>query len=242
MSSITENQERIGNFTSSEIWRLTTMNRKKDGFGAPGLSYIEEKSIERVMGRSISIDFHSQAAAWGTFLEMFVFGSIGVEYEITSNKTDIHPSIPYWSGSKDLIVRGVKVSDIKCYQPLNFARYTNALLKGDIKYLKENFKKEYWQLVSNAIINEVPNAEAITFMPYESELEDIRDLAYNYDGSDQWKYKFIYENDKSALPYLPDKGYYKNLNKFEFEVPQEDKDFLTERVELAEVELKKLLK
>ena len=70
-------------------------------------------------------------------------------------------------------------------------------------------------------------------MPYFSELEDIRTMAENYDGGDQWKYRFIVESPDAELPYLPDGGYYKNLNKFEFEVPKEDKDFLTERVELA---------
>jgi hypothetical protein len=70
-------------------------------------------------------------------------------------------------------------------------------------------------------------------MPYESELEEIREMAENYDGNDQWKYRFIAESHKSALPYLPNKGYYKNLNIFEFKVPEEDKKALTERVLMA---------
>lgn len=240
--SITENIQRIGNFTSSEIWRLTTSDRKGVGFGPPAISYIEEKIIENKLGRSISTDVHTQSTAWGNFMELFVFSLIGMEYKITSNKTDVHPTIKGWSGSKDLIVDGVKVSDIKCYQPLNFARYTDTILAKDIEYLKENFKKEYWQLVSNAIINKTPKAEAISFMPYESQLEEIREMAENYDGADQWKYRFISESHKSALPYLPDGGYYKNINFFEFEVPQEDKDFLTSRVEMAIEELKEELK
>ena len=40
------NLERIGRFTSSNIWKLTTQNAKKDGFGAPALTYIEEKRAE----------------------------------------------------------------------------------------------------------------------------------------------------------------------------------------------------
>src|SRR5690606_39171938 len=129
---------------------------------------------------------------------------IGMEYKITSNKTDIHPTIKGWSGSKDLIVEGVKVSDIKCYQPLNFGRYTNVINSKNIALFKEERPKEYWQLVSNAIINKTPKAEAISFMPYESQLEEIREMAENYDGADQWKYRFISESHKSALPYLPD--------------------------------------
>lgn len=41
------------------------------------------------------------------------------------------------------------------------------------------------------------------------------------------------KNDKSALPYLPENGYYKNLNKFEFEVPKDDIDLSTERMHKA---------
>jgi len=148
----------------------------------------------------------------------------------------LHPTIKGWSGSKDLIVPGLKVSDIKCYEPKNFALYTDVILKKNIELIKLEFPKEYWQLVSNAIINNVDSAEAITFMPYESELEEVRQMAENYDGPDQWKYRFIAESDKSSLPYLPNGGYYKNLNIFEFVVPQEDKEFLTNRV-LKAIEL-----
>ena len=70
-------------------------------------------------------------------------------------------------------------------------------------------------------------------MPYKSELEEIQEMAANYDGLDMWKYRFIYESEWWELSVLPDDSYYKNLNSFEFEVPKDDIDFLTERVELA---------
>lgn len=235
--SITENKERIGCFTSSNIHKLMKRGRGKDEpFSKPALTYIQEKQIEVRMGRSIEVSGYSRAAAWGTFLEMFVFEKLGLAYEITSNKTDVHPTIPHWSGSKDLIVRGVKVSDLKCYQPKKFALYTDALLSKDVQRIKEEFPEEYWQLGSNAIINQVPNVEAITYMPYESELDDLRDFAANYEGSDQWKYRFIYEAPKHELAYLPDGGYYKDLNKFEFEFPKEDRELLESRV-LEAIEL-----
>lgn len=231
--SITENKARIGSFTSSEIWKLTKSGRGIHGFGAAALTYIEEKQIELRLGRSISIEAHSQAMAWGKFMEMWVFALMGMEYEITSYDTDVHPTIKHWAGSKDLIQRDVKISDIKCYYPKKFVQYTDALLTKDPFVIRQNFESEYWQLVSNAIINQVDHAEAITFMPYEKDLVEIREMASDFQGDDQWKYRFIYENNKSALPYLPNGCKYKDLNKFCFEVPQEDKDFLTERVELA---------
>lgn len=228
--SITENKERIGSFTSSNIYRLLGSKKVRE-------TYIQEKQIEKRMGRSIQVESYSQAMAWGSFMEMFVFDKIGLEYKITSNDTDVHPLIKGWSGSKDLIVPGIKVSDIKCYQPKNFALYTDALLTENIDFIRSNFPKEYWQLVSNAIINEVPNAEAITFMPYRSELDELRDFAENYEGSDSWKYRFIYESDDCDLPYLPNTGYYESMNTFEFEVPNIDILLLTNAVLTALTEL-----
>jgi hypothetical protein len=233
--SITENIQRVGNFTSSQIFRL---------MGTPAVSktYISEKNIERQMGRSLEVEVYSKDMAWGSFLEQRVLNLIGLEYQLSSSETDVHPEISYWSGSKDLIVAGVKVSEIKCYQPKNFAKYTNALLTKDLELIKDEFPKEYWQAVSNAILNKVPNAEAITYMPYESELEEIREMASNYDGADQWKYRFIAESDKSSLAYLPDGGFFKNLNLFEFEVPKEDKELLTKKVLEAGKSLKSFFK
>lgn len=236
--SITENKERIGSFTSSEIWKLTKSGKGDKMFGEKALTYIQEKQIELRLKRSISVDAHSQAMAWGKFMENWVFHLMGMEYEITSDKTDVHPTIKGWSGSKDLSVKGVKISEIKCYQPKKFALYTDAIVAKDIDKMRKDFAQEYWQLVSNAIINEVDRAEAISFMPYESELEEIKEMALDYEGDDMWKYRFIYENHKSGLPYIAKGSTYKNLNKFEFEVPKEDIIFLTERVESAILLLK----
>lgn len=228
-----ENQNRVVNFTSSQIWKLMTNGKAANTIGAPGRTYIEEKKIEMRMGRSIHIESYSRSMAWGNFLEARVFDLLEFGYELTSDKTDLHPTISGWSGSKDLIVPAKKIADIKCYEPKNFAQLTDVIIAGDLEKFKEEFPQEYWQLVSNAIINQVPVAETITYMPYFSELEILRDMAENYDGEDQWKYRFIAESPSAALAYLPDGGYYKNLNRFEFTVPQADIDALTARVMMA---------
>ena len=253
--SITENKERIGSFTSSNVYKLIPMgsepmneeelhkhkednpkSRKKNkdaGFSDAGLTYIKEKQIEIRMRRSIDVEAYSKSMFWGSFMELFVFEKLGLGYEITSDETDVHPTIKHWSGSKDLFVKGKKIAEIKCFQPKKFALYTDSLLSESVENIKEEFPKEYWQMVSNAIINDVPNAEGITYMPYESDLKEIREFAENYEGADQWKYRFIYESPKCELAYLPDVGYYKDLNRFEFEVPDKDKQLLTSRVEEA---------
>jgi hypothetical protein len=233
MESIVKNSARIGRFTSSKISVLMDKgNVGGSGFSAGALTYINKKANERDLNRSLDLGISARSAQWGLFLEQYVFnGFVGLEYKILANETKIFND--YLAGSTDLIVKGVKVSDIKCFEPDKFCRYSKMILSKNIDNFKSNFKSEYWQLVSNAIINNVPNAEAIAFMPYEDELEEIKDLAANYDGADQYKYRFISESENHQLPYVPKGSKFKNLNTFEFVVPVEDKELLLERISLA---------
>lgn len=228
-----ENKNRIGNFTSSQIYKLC-------GAPAPIKTYVAKKNLERKLNTSIETEAYSQPMAWGTFLEQRVHEFLGLDYILCSNETDVHPTISSWAGSKDFIVKGKKVAELKCYQLENFALYTDAILSKDVKFIKEEFPKEYWQAVSNAIINNVKVAELISYCPFESELPEIKDMALNYSGDDAWKYRFIYESN--ALPCIKDGGFYNNLNTFSFEVPKEDIDFLTNRVLESQKKLNKFYK
>jgi hypothetical protein len=231
---VINNSDRIGSFTSSEIHNLMTTGRGTYGFGAPAMTYIKEKNLERKLGRSIRPETHTRSIAWGNLIEKYVFEhKLGLEYEIHSKNTNVHPTISYWSGTKDLIVAGKKIGEIKCYEPKHFAEYVDCLISQDVEKIKKECPEEYWQMVSNAIINQVPNAEAICYMPYRSELPNIRLYASNYDDFDQWKYRFITESEDEALAWLPDGGYYTDLNRFEFEVPARDIEALTEAVKKA---------
>jgi hypothetical protein len=239
MESIVKNSARVGRFTSSKISLLMDKgNVNGSGFSAGALTYINRKANERDLNRSLDLGVTGRSAQWGLFLEQYVFnGFVGLEYKILANDTKIFNE--YLAGSTDLIVIGSKVSDIKCFEPDKFCRYSKMIVSKNIDNFKANFKSEYWQLVSNAVINNVPNAEAIAFMPYEDELEEIQDLAVNYDGADQYKYRFIAESEKHQLPYVPKGSKFNNLNTFEFTVPEEDKKILLERVEMAGAELEK---
>jgi len=184
---------------------------------------------------------YGQSAAWGLFLEQYVYSHFApLEYSIQSQATKSHPTIDYLAGSVDVISQGVKVGDIKCYEPKNFCEIVECFEKNDIELFKKDFPKEYWQLVSNAMIHGVTRAESIVYMPHEDDLEEIRESAMNYNGDDQWKYRFIYESDKHLLPYVPKDSGYKDINKFEFEIPETDFELLTERLALAEQELEKM--
>ena len=237
--SIINNQIRIGNPTSSEIVALTSYDRSGKQPGKPFFTYVEEKNMERRLGRSLDSESTARPLVWGKLLEPRAFELLGLEYSLNSDETLIHPEIEYWAGSPDGFKydKGKTVGDIKAPLTLkSFCQLVQPLYDGfngmeamnKIRETHKDGEKYFRQLVSNACISGARFAELIVYVPYESELEEIKRSAEGVDGC-MW-IQFATENE---LPFLKDGGYYKNLNIIRFEVPQEDKDFLTERVRLA---------
>jgi hypothetical protein len=227
---------RIGNITSSEIVALTSNNTAKTGFGKPGLTYIAECNIERRLLRSISDESNARPLCWGNLVEKVGFDKIGTEYRLNSQETITHPEIDYWVGSPDgfMFDEGKTVIDIKCPMTLkSFCTFYDCNSISEVRKIHKDGEKYYWQLVSNAIISDCKYAELIVYMPYLSELQEIRDLAHNADQQDLYKYFWIANGNDEELPHLIEGGYYKNIKTIRFEVPKEDKDFLTERVKMA---------
>lgn len=233
---ITLSDSRNGNFTSSEIMRLTTNGKSKGSFGAPFYSYIEEKKMERRLGRSLSEDIFAKPTSWGDLCEGRVFPLLGDEYKPCSKVTLSHPTIDCWKGTPDAIKLDTVV-DIKCPKTLkSFCILVDSWAKGGIDLVRNNHddgEKFYWQLVSNAILTKSKYAELIVYCPYHSELIAIRELAQNFDGEKQNRFMWIALAYDDELPFVVDGGFYKNLNVMRFEIPVEDKMFLHSRVEQA---------
>lgn len=240
------NELRIGNFTSSPIVALLSKNKKGDGFGQPALTYIMEKRLERMLGRSIDNETDARPLSWGKLLEKRVFELLGIDYTLSSTETDLHPNIPYWAGSKDGTHEGKEraIIEIKCpitlksfcqlvlplYCGLDGLEAMNAIRNGfaykGIEYpAHKDGEKYYAQIVSNACINNLDYGELIVYMPYQSEIPAIRQMA---DGEANM-YWLTYSED-SALPYLVDGGYFRNLNIIRFPIPKGDKIILTDTV------------
>lgn len=220
---MTNTHTRYGNFTSSEIWKLMTNDRKGEGFGAPALTYIKEKITEAKLGRSLNEYVFSKPTSWGLTIEQRVFELLGLEYQIVSKDRIVHPTIERWSGMPDIITDTV-VGDIKC---LWLKSFTEIYEIKDSETLKAEYPNYYWQLVSNSILTGLNTAELVVYCPYKSELDAIRELGAENDIN--W-IKFATD---SELPHLIDGGYYKNIHKIVFEVSEEDKALLTKRVEMA---------
>lgn len=234
-----KNTHRIGNFTSSEIVALTKKDKKGTGFGAPALTYIEETNMERLLGRSISTEVDARATSWGKLLEPRVFDMLGLEYRLCSHETIVHPEFAYWAGSPD----GHKpdtTADIKAPLTLkSFCQLVQPLYEGltgmdAMNKVREEHKdgeKFYWQIVSNCILQCNLYGELIVYMPYFSELEEIRIMARTHEQPRKFSWVDYAADDE--LPYLIEGGYYKNLNIIRFEIPEADKKLLTECVKKA---------
>lgn len=235
-----ENIARIGNFTSSEIVALVSTAKDGKSFGKPALTYIDECNMERRLGRSLDSEQSAKPLTWGKVLEKRVFELLGTQYKESTQETLLHPLYDCWAGSPDGLKfdEGQTVYDIKSPITLkSFCQLVDPLYNGltgvdAMNTIRENHKdgeKYYWQLVSNAIITKSKFAELIVYVPYKSELEEIRDFVNNYNG-DANKVAWIHFSADNELPYLHDGGHYKNLNIIRFEIQQSDIILLTEKV------------
>lgn len=241
MDTIRTSLMRVGNFTSSKIVALMSNGKAKGTLGKPAWTYIAERNMERNLQRPLENETTAKALSWGKLVEKRVFELLGTEYQLVSSETIMHPTIPFWSGSPDAnkFDEGRTVGDIK--SPLTLKSFCQlvAPLYGNltglsaIEYIRENHDdgdKFYWQLVSNAILTDSKYGELIVYVPYLSELEEIREMVRMMDDAKQYRYYWINNAQDDELPWLKEGGYYKNLNVIRFPIPQEDKDALTERV------------
>lgn len=229
-----ENVLRIGNFTSSNIYKLCA-SLKSGESSAAYYTYIKEKIFERKMKRSLEMGAYGQSMAWGKFLEKRVNDNLPMNYQMLHKSTEIHPKFNYVAGSVDFLVPGVKVAELKCFEPKNFASYVSALMTMDLEHIKKEHAKEYWQMLNNSQIHKTPKMEAIVYMPYESEMEELREMAEDPEylsaiGMQPWEVRFIAERVSSELAVLPNDSEFKNLNIFEFDVPVEDVIFLNKKI------------
>ena len=239
---MTENILRVGRITSSNIHKIMTTGKGIHGFGAPAITYISELNLERRMQVSLKQEVYSRPMAWGKLIEMWVFKDdnyLDTSFQSCGDKTLSHPTCEFWAGSPDYKSTSKSIiAECKGYERKNFAAYADAIATGDTEIIKRDCPEEYWQMVSNAIILGFTKVQPVLFMPYKSELADIRLFAGDVDVDNPFMFKWISDSMDAQLPYLVDGGYYNNFNSCILEVPQKDIDFLTERVMLAGTLLK----
>ena len=235
-----EKKERVGRFTSSNIWKLTTTDRSGKGFGAPALTYIEEKRAERSLGRSIDLGKSSQATIWGKVMEHYCNKfHLGLEYTFDSKEPIVNPKLKFHSGSPDFY-SDLIAGDIKSNEPKRHYELSMNLLKVKdgiitLDEFKKLEKEVYWQVVSNCIILGKPKGEIIAYTPTYAQLELIRQEIEETNVLEKleinpWQARFIIESEFHNLPYIPEWSEFPNFTSFIFDVPTEDIIFLTKKV------------
>ena len=211
-------------------------NGKKAGeLGAPALTYISECNMERRLGRPLDNETNARATSWGNLCEGYVLGELlGLEYSAISRQSIMHPKYDFWSGTPDSLCHeeGEKIiTDVKCPFTLkSFCQLVDNFELGGMEAVIKAHKdgaKFFYQLVSNAILTGCNYGELVVFAPYKSELQHLRDMA-NHDDIG-----WLTHATDDELPWLPDGGYYKNINKLRFPISEEVKAALTARIELA---------
>jgi len=236
MTTITS---RAGCFTSSNIYKLMT-DDKKGGIGKPGLTYIETKRREILLGRQMEQQKSFRSAAWGTMLQHRVLNlMLGMEYKPMSDKRFVHAELP-WNGSPDFVA-GDRAGDVKCFELDNFT-YTHDAASAGLDKFKEDCPEIYWQLVSNAVLYKVTMVELVLYVPYKDELSVIRSeeewskilTPDQFDNKDfKWWINSLSFMSDDELPYLIPGKHYKNLSSFIFDVPETDSLHLINRVQMA---------
>lgn len=249
--------ERIGRFTSSNIWKLTTKDRTGKSFGAPALTYIEEKRAERSLGRSIDLGAVTNSLTWGKVMEYYCNKfHLDISYTLCSKQTLVHPKFKFWSGSPDF-TKPKTTGDIKCNEPKRHYVLTMNLIKLKEGLISlDEFKKEekevYWQVVSNCILTNNPIGEIIAYTPTYDQLNEIREdwevdnfvsglnktLSEHLEVDFQY-FHYLINKEFHNLPYIPKWSEFPNFTSTEFEVPTEDIIFLTKMVLEAESILNK---
>ena len=245
---------RVGTFSSSSIHKLVKSGRGKDAvFSAAGITYIKEKSYEIRLGQALNTEQFAVSTSWGHVLEPYAYAQIpgdilSLSSRLESKARRKHPKL-LWTGASDFETKDT-IGDIKSpYTRKSFCEQVDIyseVEKGNLEVFKNEKPEYYWQLVSNSILANKEYAMAVVFLPTKDDvLEILSEDNLAYDAMNEHlskckeRLKWLTLED---TPYLNEESEYKPLNYVKFKVPQEDKDFLIERVRLAEAELRELLK
>lgn len=240
---------RIGRGTSSNAYIIASGSSLQSP-NKPFYTYAEEVAIERLTKVPVQPEINAKSLAWGSLMECVVYDQAIPDtdmYFLVHKKTILHPKMGnIWSGTPDLI-SPKKTGEIKCHFRKNYVLFYAALKSRNIEFIKRQFPQAYWQLVSNCILTKKKVGELVGFIPKKSELlkifEAIQDTDFLKKANLEEHNYFYYQPEYiESHPYLADDAEIDNFVTFEFEIPQDDKIFLTQRFKMFEKEVEEKYK
>lgn len=240
--------------------KRTTVEDKKM-FSTAGNTYIQQCNWERRSGIPLDKDESAKPLTWGRLMEAFLNELLDTEYHICGDESKTHPKFDYWTGSKDGMRKKVGLEDavieVKSpYSRQSFFKLADCVLEYEdvngIWYAKDGLavmsrirdnhpdgEKWYWQIISNAAINNVLHGELVFFMPFSDQIDSIKEFAANDSTIDQTHLFWVDRALPSEIPHIKRGYFYNNIYVVRFALPQEDIELLTSRVELAGTKLEK---
>jgi len=230
-----QDDTRTATFSSSQIYRLMTNGKAAGSLGVPALKYIKQVQYEIKLGRSIQKEVEAKPLSWGNFNEPRVFRKLGSEYQYVARQGRLfHPEIKHFSGIPDFLKGYDTVSDCKCL--FNMEKFCDKMEAiKTYQTFKDEFPEDFWQLVSNLILLranglQIDYIESISYVPFESELEEIRaDAALTFDDSMKW----LSWTTDAGLPWLKNGMTYQNITAARWRVDEKDVEECIERVKLC---------
>jgi hypothetical protein len=161
--------QRLGKFTSSEVWKLMKGGRKKDEvFGQTALTYINEKTAEILTGQAPEQVF-AKALEWGAANELDAIltfqeqTGLAVEHFGVGNP-QFFPYYGIAGGSPDGLT-DLKVIEVKCpYTSANHVEFLKASYSDDPSgWLKENNEAYYYQCQLNILACDKMGAYLVSY-------------------------------------------------------------------------------
>jgi hypothetical protein len=176
-------------------------------------------------------------------MELFFFEKhLDIKWKEVHKERYEHPTLP-WSGAPDMVSE-TEVADVKSpYTLRSFCELSDMCAESVIAHenLKEKKPEYYWQLVSNAILAGVDDVALYIHgveRKYFNEVVDYAEAMVDNLNTYAW----ISFSQPEQLPLIPKESKYPAITNISFTVPQEDKDLLTARVEMAAKILNEKLK
>jgi len=224
------------------------------------ITYINETNVERILGRAITNESDARPLMYGKLCEPFFFQKLPNSYRLSSAEVMVHPTIDWWSGSPE----GEKFGEEKrigfeMKSPSTLSSFTrlvdpfyrglrgmdaiNAIRKDWIdpmtglkRKAHKDGEKYFIQMISNAVLLDVDVFELIVSVPYKDDLTKLKVTSDDHEKKDGVARFFWAEDD--SLPWIHRGGYYQDITIIRFDVPQEEKNKLTELMIAAGTYLK----
>lgn len=177
-------QDRLGKFTASEIWKLVENGRGGEYFGKGAKTYIRLKAAEILtLEPNNGGRVNTNAMEWGNSHE---FESLDRYAKETGFHVDYYGGgspkffeyTAFSGGSPDCIINSDTVGEVKC--PYNSAEHIEHLLLNDAEDLKGYYPEAYWQLTFNMVCTGLNKAVFISYDPrYADEALQLKTISFD---------------------------------------------------------------